>query len=161
MSSEGETMDKTTFDTMKNGYNRYQVDDYIQSLQLQLDTLRDKLEKASQLKESFEKEADEYREQYATLCENLSVKEKAAFDMTRMAMKEANLIVETAKKNADVIVRESLMMSRDVLNEIARVAKEANLMKGSMKEDVYRITKALDEFETPQIPEMDLLKKEK
>lgn len=153
-------MEKPTFDTMKNGYNRYQVDDYIQTMQLQLDTLHEKLEKAYQLKDAYEKESNEYRKQYDNLCETIGMKEKAAFDMTRMAMKEANLIVDTARTNADVIIRESLMMSRDVLNEIARVAKEANLMKGTMKEDLMKITQALDDFETPQIPNMDLLKKE-
>lgn len=159
--SEGESMDKPTFDTMKNGYNRYQVDDYIQSMQLQLSSLQEKIEKAYQLRDSYEQEANDYKKLYDGICENLNVKEKAAFDMTRMAMKEANLIVETAHKNADVIVRESLMMAREVLSEIARVGKEANILKGNMKEDLAKISQALDEFETPQIPDMDLLKKEK
>ncbi|MEG0274469.1 MAG: DivIVA domain-containing protein [Longicatena sp.] len=154
-------MDKPTFDTMKNGYNRYQVDDYIQSMQLQLSSLQEKIEKAYQLRDSYEQEAIDYKKLYDGICENLNVKEKAAFDMTRMAMKEANLIVETAHKNADVIVRESLMMAREVLSEIARVGKEANILKGNMKEDLAKISQALDEFETPQIPDMDLLKKEK
>lgn len=158
--SEGETMEKPTFSTMKNGYNRYQVDDYIQSMQLQLDALHQKIEHTSQLKDSFEKEANEVRVEYEAMCETLSMKEKAAYDMTRIAMKEANLIVETAHKNADVIVRESLMMSREVLSELARIGKEANVLKGSMKEDLRKITKALEEFETPQVPNMDLLKKE-
>ncbi|MGX8851345.1 DivIVA domain-containing protein [Amedibacillus sp. YH-ame10] len=154
-------MDKPTFDTMKKGYNRYQVDDYIQSMQLQLSSLQEKIEKAYQLRDSYEQEANDYKKLYDGICENLNVKEKAAFDMTRMAMKEANLIVETAHKNADVIVRESLMMAREVLSEIARVGKEANILKGNMKEDLAKISQALDEFETPQIPDMDLLKKEK
>lgn len=159
--SEGEGMEKQSFDTMKNGYNRYQVDDYVQSTQLELATLQERLDKAYQLRDAYEKDAEDYKKLYEEICENLSVKERAAVDMTRMAMKEANMIVDTAHKNADVIVRESLMMAREVLSEIARVAKEANSLKGSMKEDLMRISQTLDEFETPQIPNMDLLKKEK
>ena len=112
------------------------------------------------MKEAYEREAEDYKKRYEEVCQNLSIKERAAYDMTRMAMKEANMIVETAHKNADVIVRESLMMAREVLSEIARLGKEAILLIGSMKDDVSRIAQALDEFETPQIPEMDLLKKE-
>ena len=153
-------MEKRSFDTMKKGYNRYQVDDYIAALELELVALKEKNENAYQLKEAYEREAEDYKKRCEEVCQNLSIKERAAYDMTRMAMKEANMIVETAHKNADVIVRESLMMAREVLSEIARLGKEANLLKGSMKDDLSRIAQALDEFETPQIPEMDLLKKE-
>ena len=153
-------MDKPSFNTMKNGYNRYQVDDYVQTIELQVAGLNEKLQKANQLKDAYEKEASEYQQRYKELVENLNMKEKAASEMTRMAMKEANLIVETAHHNADAIVREALMMSREVLSEIARLGKEANVLKGSMKEDLAKISQALEEFETPQIPNMDLLRKE-
>lgn len=153
-------MDKPSFNTMKNGYNRYQVDDYVQTIELQVANLNEKLQKANQLKDAYEKEASEYQQRYKELVENLNIKEKAASEMTRMAMKEANLIVETAHHNADAIVREALMMSREVLSEIARLGKEANVLKGSMKEDLAKISQALEEFETPQIPNMDLLRKE-
>ena len=38
-------MDRYAFDTMKNGYNRYQVEDYIQTQKLQMESLQKKLEK--------------------------------------------------------------------------------------------------------------------
>ena len=44
--------------------------------------------------------------------------------------------------------------------DIARLGNEANEIKGSMKEELKQLELALDEFETPQIPDMDLLKKE-
>ena len=153
-------MDRYAFDTMKNGYNRYQVEDYIQTQKLQMESLQKKLEKANLLKEELTREYQELESRYRDVCENLEVKEKAADEMTRMAMKEANMIVDTAHRNADAIVKEALMMARGILMEVARLGDEANDLKGSMRKELQKITQALDDFETPEIPDLDLLKKE-
>lgn len=153
-------MDRYAFDTMKNGYNRYQVEDYIQTQKLQMESLQKKLEKANLLKEELTREYQELETRYRDVSENLEVKEKAADEMTRMAMKEANMIVDTAHCNADAIVKESLMMARGILMEVARLGDEANDLKGSMRKELQKITQALDDFETPEIPDLDLLKKE-
>ena len=153
-------MDRYAFDTMKNGYNRYQVEDYIQTQKLQMESLQKKLEKANLLKEELTREYQELETRYQDISENLEVKEKAADEMTRMAMKEANMIVDTAHRNADAIVKESLMMARGILMEVARLGDEANDLKGSMRKELQKITQALDDFEAPEIPDLDLLKKE-
>ncbi len=153
-------MDKYAFDTMKNGYNRYQVEDYIQTQKLQMESLQKKLEKANLLKEELTREYQELEMRYRDVSENLEVKEKAADEMTRMAMKEANMIVDTAHRNADAIVKEALMMARGILMEVARLGDEANDLKGSMRKELQKITQALDDFEAPEIPDLDLLKKE-
>ena len=153
-------MDRYAFDTMKNGYNRYQVEDYIQTQKLQMESLQKKLEKANLLKEELTREYQELETRYRDVSENLEVKEKAADEMTRMAMKEANMIVDTAHRNADAIVKESLMMARGILMEVARLGDEANDLKRSMRKELQKITQALDDFEAPEIPDLDLLKKE-
>ena len=153
-------MDRYAFDTMKNGYNRYQVEDYIQTQKLQMESLQKKLEKANLLKEELTREYQELETRYRDVSENLEVKEKAADEMTRMAMKEANMIVDTAHRNADAIVKESLMMARGILMEVARLGDEAKDLKGSMRKELQKITQALDDFEAPEIPDLDLLKKE-
>lgn len=158
--NEEENKKKHTFDTMRNGYNRFQVDDCVLSLELQMESLQKQLEKAYQLKELHVREAQDIRNQYDALNKELSLKEKAAYDMTRLAMREANVIVDTAHQNADIIVREALMMARAVLSEIARLGIEAKDRKGTMQEELQKIAEALQEFETPQIPDMDLLKKD-
>lgn len=153
-------MDRRVFDTMKNGYNRYQVDDYIQTQKMQMESLQKKLDKANREYKELKESYDLLQTRYHDVSENLEVKEKAAYEMTRMAMKEANMIVDTAHQNADAIVKESLMMAREVLLEISRLGDEANDLKGSMRKELQKISQVLDDFETPQIPDLDLLKKE-
>ena len=153
-------MDKKSFDTMKNGYNRYQVDDYISLLSNENEELKKKQTVLLKQVEEMEKELAEKQQEYNKVMENLAIHEKAAGEMARIAMKEANMVVDTAQKNADAIVKESLIMARGILLDIARLGNEANELKGSMKDELRQLEAALDEFETPNIPNMDLLKKE-
>ena len=145
---------------MKNGYNRYQVDDYISLLSNENEELKKKQTVLLKQVEEMEKELAEKQQEYNKVMENLAIREKAAGEMARIAMKEANMVVDTAQKNADAIVKESLIMARGILLDIARLGNEANELKGSMKDELRQLEAALDEFETPNIPNMDLLKKE-
>lgn len=158
--TKGDVMDKKSFDTMKNGYNRYQVDDYISLLSNENEELKKKQTVLLKQVEEMEKELAEKQQEYNKVMENLAIREKAAGEMARIAMKEANMVVDTAQKNADAIVKESLIMARGILLDIARLGNEANELKGSMKDELRQLEAALDEFETPNIPNMDLLKKE-
>lgn len=157
---KGDVMDKKSFDTMKNGYNRYQVDDYISLLCSENEELKKKQTVLLKQVEEMEKELAEKQQEYDKVVENLAIREKAAGEMARIAMKEANMVVDTAHKNADAIVKESLIMARGILLDIARLGNEANELKGSMKDELRQLEAALDEFETPNIPNIDLLKKE-
>lgn len=152
-------MDKKSFDTMKNGYNRYQVDDYLNTLETENKQLSVKLQLVEKSEEALREALSKKQEAYEQLSSQLDIKEKAANDLARIAMKEANMIVDTAKHNADAILKESLMMARGILLDIARLGNEANEIKGSMKDELRQLENALDAFETPQIPDMDLLKK--
>ena len=153
-------MEKRVFDTMKNGYNRYQVDDYIHSLAEEIESLRKKLECNNVMMERLSKEKDDLEKKYKEVSDNLYIKEQAAGEMARMAMKEANMIVDTANQNAETIIKEALMMARGILLDISRLGNEARDMKGNMQEELERIREALENFETPAIPDLNLLKKE-
>lgn len=152
-------MEKRVFDTMKNGYNRYQVDDYIHSLAEEIESLRKKLECNNVMMERLSKEKDDLEKKYKEVSDNLYIKEQAAGEMARMAMKEANMIVDTANQNAETIIKEALMMARGILLDISRLGNEARDMKGNMQEELERIREALENFETPAIPDLNLLKK--
>ncbi|MDE6195297.1 MAG: DivIVA domain-containing protein [Erysipelotrichaceae bacterium] len=151
-------MSERQFDIMKNGYNRYQVEDYLDDLENRMAMLHRKVDMYRQRSEEVEKQLNQIKEEYHHVVHNLSMKEKAAEEMARIAMKEANVIVDTAQMNADVIVKEALMTARSILLDIAKLGNEASELKGTMYEQLESLSKALDAFEVPPIPDMDLLK---
>lgn len=153
-------MAKTLFDTMKNGYNRYQVEDRLNEMDQEMAMLNRKVEMYRQRSQEVEKQLNVIKRKYQFVVEGLSAKERAADDMARMAMKEANMIVDTAQANADVIVKEALMTARSILLDIAKLGMEASELKGTMREQLEQLSAALEEFEIPPIPDLDLLKSE-
>ena len=138
---------KKKFTTMKNGYNRYEVDE-------QLKDLIDKLTEAEIQVARYRKLADQANEQliiikdrYQVLIKELSIREKAADDMSRIALREANAIISTAQNNADSIVQEALSTARLLLIDIARIANDAHEVKSDMQEKLLALQKTLNEFE--------------
>nr|WP_283809456.1 DivIVA domain-containing protein [Copranaerobaculum intestinale] len=150
-------VDEKRFDTMKNGYNRFQVDDCLMKLHDEIAMLTHKVELYRMRSEDVEEQLKDIKQKYEFVVTGLAAKEKAAEDMSRLAMREANTIVNTAQQNADVIVKEALMTARSILLDIAGLGKEAAQLKGSMKEQLDVLEKALNAFEVPPIPDMELL----
>lgn len=156
---EVRTLANHTFDIMRNGYNRYQVDDYVERLNHQLSELQIKADLYRQRSEEMEEQLKLINTKYETILDQLSAKERAVEEMTRMATKEANVIVDTASKNADFIIKEALMTAKSLLMEVARLGGEATTMKGNMEEQLKQLSHVLDELDIPEVPDLNILNK--
>ena len=154
-------MSKVHFDNMKKGYNRYQVDAKIEELITENEVLKKKLDLYQQQVANVEHQLRDEKERYRNLLSQLEIREKAAQDLAGIALREANLIVDTAKNNADMIIKEALMSARTILIEFAKLGNEASSIKGKMKDQLDLLNKTLEEFEVPPIPDMDLLDESK
>lgn len=150
-------MSEIKFETMKNGYNRYQVDDKIAQLMSEIETLQKKVDLYSHRLDEVEEQYETYKQKYLTLSSEIRIKEKAAEDIARIALKEANMIVQTANDNADVIVKEALTSARVILLEINKLGEETGEIKSRMIQELNKLDQALHEFEVPQKINVDLL----
>lgn len=151
-------MSKIQFETMRNGYNRYQVDDCIGRMSDELDELKKKLELYTERCETLESQCQDIKEKYTTLSGELRMKEQAAEDIARIALREANVIVATAQDNADVIVQEALASAKQILLEVSKLGEETGEVKSRMMEQLEELTNALESFEVPPLPDLSLLK---
>ncbi|MEI7668111.1 MAG: DivIVA domain-containing protein [Erysipelotrichaceae bacterium] len=140
------------FRIMKRGYDRFAVDDSIDRLNYEFSSLKQQLDayqyEASQANEQLRVIKDRYQ----SLVQELNVREKAADDIARLALREANSVIASAQNNADSIVKEALSTAKLVLVEIARLSKEAKGIKQQMSIQIEDLGKALDAFEIPVIP---------
>ena len=87
----------------------------------------------------------------------LNVREKAADDIARLALREANTVIASAQNNADSIVKEALVTARLVLLEIARISNEAKDVKVDMQEKLEALTASLEAFTVPTVPVLEIL----
>ena len=146
------------FRVMKNGYDRFAVDDAVDRYVREIDSLKKQLDLTSRQIQSANEQLAVIRQRYQTLVSELTV---AADDIARLALKEANTIIETAQNNADAIVSEALTTARIILNDLSRIASEATEMKGDMQEQLSSLMGMLDQFEIPPVPKSEWLNQEK
>lgn len=139
------------------GYDVRAVDEYF----FQNST---KLEEAVHRAEVAENELKDIKEKYQKLLEehtavvnSIEAREKAADEISRIALKEANFIVETANRNADSIVKEALATARQILVEMSNLGNEAIFLRKHVKQRMERLAKVIDDFTLPNIPNLDCL----
>ncbi|MEG1066272.1 MAG: hypothetical protein RSD85_01845, partial [Erysipelotrichaceae bacterium] len=101
-----------------------QVDDYVEHLAIEKERLEIQLEKVRKELVQQKKSYDEIYIKYKEIQNDLSIKENAAEGMSRMALREANLVIDTANSNADLIVKEALVNAKTILNDLLNVIEE-------------------------------------
>ncbi len=147
-----------SFDIMKTGYNRYQVDDTMNELNAELALLKRQVSAYQKQSEEDALQIQELKTKLAYIQSELGVKEKAASEMTQLALKEANEMIENATMNADMIVKEALLSAKEILLDMSKLGVEAKEMKEHMNDQLELLTRSLDNFSVPPIPNKELLK---
>lgn len=144
---------------MKNGYNRFQVDGTILEMEEKIISLEREVRFFKAQHKDVEMQLTELKAIHSEVMESLSAKEKAAGEMSRIALKEANVIVSTAQSNADTIVKEALITARQILVDLSKLGVEASQMKSNMSDQIETLQSALELFQIPPIPDVNKLDK--
>ncbi len=147
------------FDTMKNGYNRFQVDDELNKAYEMIEKLQRQVSAYQKQSEIEKHQFEIISKKYDELNHNLEIREKAAKEMTSIALNEANVIVSNANDNAEIIVREALLSARNILMNISKLGIEAQGIKANLNEQLKILGDAIEGFDVPPIPDPDLINK--
>ncbi|AZK44156.1 MULTISPECIES: DivIVA domain-containing protein [Erysipelothrix] len=148
---------KPKFRVMRQGYDRFEVDQMIANLEHDKTILTKQIELYQKQVESLQEQRDIIKKRYQQLVSESGVREKAAEEMSRLALREANSIIDTAYMNADMIVREAMSTSRQVLVEIARISNESNELRDELKEKLMELEVAIDDLTLPDAPNSKLI----
>ncbi|MGB4985458.1 MAG: DivIVA domain-containing protein [Erysipelotrichaceae bacterium] len=144
------------FSLMRNGYDRYEVDDKINSLLVEIMALKKNNEVLEIKNREINNNFSTLQQRYQLLLSEISFREKTADDISRLALKEANHIIGNAQGNADTIVSEALLTAKNVLDEVNRIAHDGKILKEDMQNRLIELSTALDRFDIPQIPLTDI-----
>lgn len=146
---------KKKFRIAKKGYDCFEVDQELLKYEQQLQDINEKLQAYQRQMEQTHEALAQSQQQYQELQSQLAVKEKAADQMSRIALMEANRVVETAHENADIIVREALSTARLVLAELSKVNQETTQLKTEASEKITTILQLIKTLELPQTPVLE------
>lgn len=131
-----------------------------QKLETDIAGLINKNEVLKKQLETVISELDHSRRRYNLLLNEMGNRENANDEISRLAMKDANAIIETAHVNADIIIREALSSAREVLIEIARISNESHELKGKLGVKLKKMEAILEGLDLPESPHQKLLDSE-
>ena len=151
------TSQRPTFRVMKNGYDRFAVDDAMERYASRIDQLEKKIVLYQDQLVETTKKLEELRIQYQELSGSMEAREKAAGDIARVALREANEIISTAQKNADEIVREALTSARIILVDLSKLYGSADDVKDDLEGKLEALMKELEKFRLPKMPDLKWL----
>ena len=145
---------KPTFRVMKNGYDRFAVDDAIDQYALQVEQLQKKLELYQQQLVETTRVLDDKKQRYQQILTTEQSRKEAAENIARLSLREANEIISTAQKNADEIVKEAISTARLILVDLSKLYSQAGGVKSDMRKQLEDMLTQLDDFRIPQMPDM-------
>ncbi len=152
------TSPRPTFRVMKNGYDRFAVDDAVDRYASRVDQLERKLTAYQQQLDETNARFMKLQTDYQNLENSVDAQRQAAENIARLSLREANEIIETARQNADAIIRESLITARLILTDLSKLYGDANEVKTSTLVKLDGLIKELEEFELPKMPDLRWLK---
>lgn len=145
---------KPTFRVMKNGYDRFAVDDAIDQYAQQIEQLQKKLSLYQQQLVETTRTQEDMKQRYQQILTTEQSRQEAADNIARLSLREANEIISTAQKNADEIIREAISTARLILIDLTKLYSQATDVKGDMKKQLEQLLQQLDDFRIPQMPDM-------
>lgn len=148
------SMQKPTFRVMKNGYDRFAVDDAIDQYAQQIEQLQKKLSLYQQQLVETTRTLEDMKQRYQQILTTEQSRQEAADNIARLSLREANEIISTAQKNADEIIREAISTARLILIDLTKLYSQATDVKGDMKKQLEQLLQQLDDFRIPQMPDM-------
>ena len=148
------TAPRPTFRVMKNGYDRFAVDDAVERYARQVEQLQLKATLYEQELANAEQRYRDLLNQYQNLENSLEARRQAADNIARLSLREANDIIDTAQHNADAIIREALSTARLILTDLSKLYGDADSVKATTRAKLEGLLRELDEFRLPRMPDL-------
>ncbi len=137
-----------TFNKQFRGYDVKQVDFEMQMLQEKNKALQETIS-------NLEKQLTHETEQNELLNHRVEIIEKTNEEIARLALKEASDLIDKAKRNADMILKESLEYVRNLSGEMEDFKEQAVKFRASVQQMSKDIIDSIDGSEVFQLIQED------
>ena len=146
------------FNLVSNGYDCFQVNNEIDRLEYHIQELNEKILVYQNQIETVNNQFAMIKKRYQLLVSDLSSREKQADDVARLALKEANSMIDEAQKNADSIIEEAVLEVQNYIDSIKQFNDSQADANKVVREAVANLMEALNKYENVKLP--DPFKKE-
>ena len=122
------------------GYDKQTVDNLMIDYENQINKLKNQIS-------SLNDELDHLREQNSLLQHRVNITEKTNEEIARLALKEASALIDKAKRNANMILKESLDYVRSLSSEMNDFKDQAIKFRSSVQKMSQDILDTIDNSE--------------
>ncbi len=133
-------MSKDTFTTRFRGYDPGEVDAKLKQLQ-------DEITRLNKEKDLLQEDVNKLREENKILNHRIQIHEKANEEIARLALKEASELIEKAKRNANLILQESLDYVHTLSGEVEGFKEKAAALRASVQKINQELLDTIDHSE--------------
>lgn len=122
------------------GYNKKQTDELLNEKDNEIKELNEKLKK-------LQDDYDHLHKQKDLLQHRVNIQEQTNEEIARLALKEASELIDKAKKNANMILSESLEYVRSLSGEMSDFKAQAVKFRASVEKMSKDILESIDKSE--------------
>lgn len=128
------------FSKQFRGYNKSQVDVLLDEKENQIRLLNERIKK-------LQDDYDQLKKQKDLLQHRVNIQEQTNEEIARLALKEASELIDKAKKNANMILSESLEYVRSLSGEMSDFKAQAVRFRASVEKMSKDILESIDKSE--------------
>ena len=121
------------FSTSISGYNKIEVNNFVNEVTGEYESMLAKLKKQDEEIENLKKELVKYQNMENTLNRALVVAEDASNQIKRVARDEAKGVIEDAKRNASRIVNDALLKADKIEQDAETLKRRVVIFKRRLK----------------------------
>lgn len=134
------------FSYEENGYNRKEVNDFIEEVIGETEKLVSKIKSQQENIEKLQKEVNYYRELKEMMKNAITRAEDTSNKIKQMAMEESEILIKEAKDNASRIVNDALLKSQKTEQERTTVEKNLSIFKKKLKDTMQEYIEIVEEI---------------
>lgn len=144
-------MEKFSYEA--NGYNRNQVNQFVEEVITQTEGIIKRCKEQKNEIENLRQELEHYKNIETSLKDAIIRAEEAGDNIKRMAREESEMIVTDAKHNASRIVNEALLKAEKIEVQSERLQNNIKTFKRKLKLIIEQQMEVVDEIEVLDLDE--------
>lgn len=134
-----------------NGYSRREVNDFVDEVLKETETIVSKLKNQQSEIEKLQKEVDYYREMKDMMKNALTRAEESSNKIKKMAIEESEILIRDAKDNASRIVNDALLKAKQTEEERTRIEKNMKVFKEKLRNNMQENMHIIEEIDKMEL----------
>ncbi len=135
------------FNTTNNGYDKNEVNSFINEVTKEYESMLQKLKKRDYEIDILKKELTHYKNLETTLNKAVLVAEDSSNQIKKIAHDEAKMIVSEAKKNASHIINDALLKAEKTELEADQLRRSLKIYKARIKQTIEEQLTMVDDVD--------------